>query len=134
MGCIVSIPSELTLPRGQEIILTWDVTQEDPDTQHTKREYIKILQDARYYVSYEIKWKHTEPTTQPLQATVYKVTKEYAFEALHHHITVCVGNPINLKKKFPFDLLSGERICIGVKNLSTVDFTLMNCQLSLTQI
>lgn len=133
MGCLLAIKSELTLPRGQEWLLTWD-TETDPHKQHTKKEYVKVLQDAQYQVSYEIKWRHAEPTTQPLQVTIYKVHKEFMMEPLHQHVTVCVGNPITVKKQFPFNLKTGERICIGTKNFSTMDFILMNCKLSVTPI
>lgn len=133
MGCIVSIPEELVLKTGCEIILTWS-TKTDPNKQHTKKEYIKVLHDATYKVAYEIKWRYQDKTTQPFQVTIYKVSKEFEFIPLHRHVTVCVGNPVTLKKNFPFDLKAGERICIAAKNLSEKDFILMNCQLSLTGI
>jgi 5'(3')-deoxyribonucleotidase len=133
MGCLVSIANEMTLPRGQEIILTWDDLPEK-HAQHTKKEYIKILQDGQYQVSYEIRWGNVAPTTQPLQVTIYKVHKEFMIEALHQHVTVCAGKPITVKKKFPFDLSAGERVCIGAKNFSAVDFLLMYCQFSVTAI
>ena len=122
---------ELSLPSSCDIIITWEKT--DDSKHHTKPEYLKELQDGKYTVSYEIKWNHIGATTQPLQVTIYKVTKDYTMLPLHSHVTVCVGNPITLKKAFPFDLKSGERICIGAKNMSTKNFILMNSKLSLTQ-
>lgn len=133
MGCLLSINSELTLAPGLEWILTWE-TEMDPYKQHTKPQYIKILHDATYQVSYEIKWRYAEPTTQPLQVTIYKVHKEFMMESLHEHVTVCVGNSITVKKQFPFELKAGERICIGTKNFSIQDFILINCKLSMTPI
>lgn len=133
MGCIVTIPAEFTLPNGKEIILTWQ-TQSDPQNQHTKKEYLKVYQDKQYKVSYEIRWRHNDNTTQPLQVTIYKVSKEYELITLHQHVTVCVGNPITLKKDFSFSFNAGERICVGAKNLSTKDFMLISCNLSLTEL
>lgn len=133
MVCIVSIPDEFILKTATEIILTWK-TENDPNKQHTKKEYIKILHDGTYKVAYEIKWKHVNNTTQPFQVIIYKVSKDFALSTLHQHVTVCVGNPITVKKDFPFNLKAGERICIGAKNLSNKDFMLMSCKLSVTAI
>jgi hypothetical protein len=123
--------NDISLLASQEFIITWAKGEENKH--HTKPEYLKILQDGSYNVSYEIKWQHMDATTQPLRVTIYKVTKDFSICPLHQHVTVCTGNPITLKKSFPFDLKAGERICIGVKNMSNKNFILINSKLSLTQ-
>lgn len=133
MLCHVSSP-QINLLASQDIILTWINTHLDLNNHHTKKEYLKIHADGTYKVAYEIKWQHTQVTTQPFQATIYRIRADYSIETLHQHVTVCVGNPITLKKDFTFELKAGERIAIGAKNFSSVDFILMNSQLSLTQV
>jgi hypothetical protein len=124
--------SEIVL--SKEIILTWATTVTDVNKHHTKKEYIKILEDGKYEINYEINWKSSESTTQPLQVTVYKVKSNYEMVELHNHVTVCTGNFIRLKDKLPFELNRNDRICIGAKNFSTVNFLLSNGQLSLTKL
>lgn len=123
--------SNIQLLPYQEIILSWE--KSEVNVHHTKPEYLKILEDAQYEVRYEIKWKYITATTQPFQATVYKVSKEFTLHAIQHNVTVCVGNPITLKKNIPLDLKKGDRVCIGAKNFSTSQFTLIECKFSLVQ-
>lgn len=129
----VSAP-EMILPANNDIILTWPTTVTDVEKQHTKKEYVKILHGASYKVAYHIQWKNTQPTTQPLQITIYKVTPDFEIITLHRHVTVCVSQMVNLKKDFTFELKAKERICIGAKNFSTVDFILINSQFSVTKV
>jgi hypothetical protein len=125
---------EIKLFDGREVIITWHKTIIDAHRHHTKREYLKIMTDGDFKVAYEIKWKHEEGTSQPLQITIYRVTKDFQMIMLHQHVTVCVGNPITVKKDFSFQFKTGDRVCIGAKNFSSVDFTLINSKLSLTQL
>lgn len=120
--------SNIQLNEAQEVILTWTG---EKNHHYTKPEYIKILKDARYELCYEIKWKSLSSTTQPLQVTVYKVCKEYTMVPLQHNVTVCVGNPITLRKEMKTDLKSAERVCIGVKNFSMSQLLIMDGKFSL---
>ena len=129
----ISITKAILLPGGQENLITWDKTIKDEAKHHTKKEYLKILRDGKYEISYQIKWQ-AKDTTQPLQVTIYKVTKVFELINLHQHVTVCTGNPVNLRKKFPFDLKAVDRVCIGIKNFSSVEFHIREAQLSLTQL
>lgn len=126
----VSFSHPIKLGSGSEQIITF--FQEEPTKHHTKKEYIKILENKLYQVHYNVKWKYLQETTQPLQVTLYKVSTDFEFISLHQHVTVCTGAQVNLKKKFEFHLKTKERICLGVKNLSTVDFEIAEANLSLT--
>tara|TARA_Y100000114_G_C11739296_1_gene318000 strand:+ start:1015 stop:1416 length:402 start_codon:yes stop_codon:yes gene_type:complete len=129
--CRVST-ANVHLSASQELIVTWENGEENKH--HTKKEYLKILTDGEYKVAYEIKWKHVESTSQPLQLTIYRITKDFQMIALHQHATVCVGNPITVRKNFPFQLKKGDRICVAAKNFSSVNFLLIDSKLSLTQL
>ena len=129
--CHVSA-ANISLSASQEFIITWG--KEEDNKHHTKPEYLKILKNGDYAINYIITWESLNQTTQPLQVTIYKVSKEFTMLPIQQNVTVCTGKPVTLKKKFPFDLAAGERICIGAKNFSAVDFILIRCQLSLTQI
>jgi hypothetical protein len=124
--------SNVQLSPSQDIILTWGRVEKN--VHHTKPEYLKIMEDAQYEVNYEIKWQSTDATTQPFEATIYKVSKEFTLHALQRNVTVCVGNPITLKKSVKVALAKGERVCIGAKNFSTSQMILIECKFSLVQI
>jgi hypothetical protein len=129
--CHLEIPTERRLSSGKEIILSWDRTA--GNMHQTKVEYINIFEDAQYQIDYQIRWV-AQDTTQPLQVTIYRVTKEYTVEPIHQQLTVSTGSAINLSKNIPADLKAQERICIGVKNFSITEFILVHCKFSLTKL
>jgi hypothetical protein len=99
---------------------------------HPKPEYIKITQSRQHNIQYHVRWVANEPTSCPLRVNLYRVTKDFALETLHSHVTVYVGNPVKLNKKFQFNLCEGERICIGAKNMSLTDFTIQAVTLNVS--
>src|SRR4029079_4896895 len=119
--CSVALRQHFTLPRGQEIVITWDNAPIDVNRHHTKPEYIKIHADGSYHIGYSIQWTASS-TSQPLFATIYTVLKDFSAQVLHRHATVAVSKQVNLNKDFRFQLNANERICLGVKNMSTADF------------
>lgn len=128
--CVLSLP-EVNLPRGQEMILTWE-NKTEATLHHTKLEYIKILEDASYNIHYQIKWHVEEKTSQPLCLTLYKVTDKYLLDKFDQHVTVHTGSPITVNKKISKSFKVNERICIGAKNLSIYTFTLLEGTFSLS--
>lgn len=121
--------SNIHLSHGQEMIIPWESSTRN--NHHTKLEYIKVFEDSSYMINYDIKWKSVGNTTQPLCLTIYKVTRDYFLEPLNRHVTVYVGNPITVHKKWDAHLLNQERVCIGAKNFSTCEFILMDLKFSL---
>lgn len=123
-----SLSKSFNLPRGLETLLSWDKIE---SPHHTKPEYIKIMKDGKYDVIYRVNWTSGVPkTTQPLRVTIYRISKDYALDILHSHVTVCINQMVKLNKTFQFELVLGERICIGVQNYSDIDFSITDAALT----
>lgn len=119
----MNLKSPLSLHSGCEQLLSFN-------QEHPKCEYIKIFADKSYNVRFNVKWSANGYTSCPLQVTLYRVTKDFAFEVLYSHVTVYVNTAVNLDKTFPFELKNGERLCMSVKNLSPIDFHIEHASLT----
>jgi hypothetical protein len=113
----------IIVPAGCEIMLPFE-------QDHPKKEYIKILHDRPYSIRYKIVWYANKQTSCPLRVNLYRVTKDFALELFHSHVTVHVNKRVNLDKHFTFDLKKGERICLGARNMSLVEFTIESATLT----